>query len=68
MKREPKERADYRRADFEHAMQALLQRKQLTIVPYGPPSAGNEKLVRADQPVAEEIPFAGPNAEGVSIV
>jgi RecA-family ATPase len=54
MKRGPKEREDYRRADFERAMQALFQRKQIKIVPYGHPSDGFEKLVRADTPLESE--------------
>ncbi len=31
-------------------MQVLFQRQQIKIVPYGPPSSGTEKLVRADAP------------------
>jgi hypothetical protein len=48
MKRRPQERQDYRRADFERAMQALLQGRKIAIAPYGPPSNGYEKLVRTD--------------------
>jgi hypothetical protein len=53
MTRGPKEREDYQRADFVRAMQALLQQKRIKIVPYGPPSDGHEKLVRADAPQDE---------------
>jgi hypothetical protein len=49
MKRGPKEREDYRRPDFERAMQVLFQRRQIKIAPYGHPSDGFEKLVRADE-------------------
>jgi RecA-family ATPase len=49
LKRSPKEREDYGRADFERAMQRLLQHPQkIEIVPYGPPSRGNEKIVRTE--------------------
>jgi hypothetical protein len=54
MKRPPKEREDYQRGDFERAMQGLLHRRRIKIVPYGPPSSGFEKLVRADAPQGEE--------------
>jgi len=54
MKRPTKEREDYQRADFERAMQVLLQRHRIKIVPYGPASKGNEKLVRADAPQNDE--------------
>jgi hypothetical protein len=50
MRRAPKERGDYQRADFERAMQRLLQGRDLTIVPYGRPSWGYENLVRAGGP------------------
>jgi hypothetical protein len=48
MKRSPKEREDYRRADFERVMQALLQGRRIRIVAYGRSSWGYEKLVRTD--------------------
>jgi hypothetical protein len=48
MKRTPSEREGYQRGDFEHAMQALLKSGKIKIVPYGPPSHGCEKLIRAD--------------------
>jgi RecA-family ATPase len=48
MKRTQKEREDYRRPDFERAMQALLQRRLIKIVAYGPPSDRSEKLVRVE--------------------
>jgi hypothetical protein len=54
MKRPPKEREDYQRADFERAMQRLLQRGEITIVPYGRPSWGYENLVRDGAPQADE--------------
>jgi hypothetical protein len=54
MKRPPKEREDYQRGDFERAMQGLLHRRRIKIVPYGPPSGGCEKLVRADAAQREE--------------
>ena len=50
MKRPAKEREDYQRPDFERAMQLLLQRQRIKIVPYGYPSDGHEKLVRTDAP------------------
>jgi hypothetical protein len=49
MTRPPKERGGYQRPDFVRAMQTLLQRKLIKIVPYGPPSNGYQKLVRADE-------------------
>jgi len=48
MKRPASEREGYLRPDFERAMQVLLQRQMIKIVPYGPPSSGYEKLVRAE--------------------
>jgi len=57
LKRSPKEREDYQRPDFERAMQVLLQRQRIKIVPYGPPSGGNEKLVRVDPQTDEEDLF-----------
>jgi AAA domain len=48
MRREPKEREDYRRADFERAMQRLFERQRIKIASYGPPSRGLEKLMRTD--------------------
>jgi AAA domain len=48
MRRPAKDRADYGRPDFERAMQGLLQRQMIKIVPYGARSWGYEKLVRAD--------------------
>ncbi len=50
MKRGPKEREDYRRADFDRALQILLQCQRIKIAPYGPPSGGHERLVRIDAP------------------
>jgi hypothetical protein len=50
MKRSAKERDDYQRPDLERAMQDLIRRRQIKIVPYGPPSDGHEKLVRTDAP------------------
>jgi hypothetical protein len=54
MKRPPKEREDYQRGDLERAMQGLLQRRRIKIVPYGSPSSGFEKLARADKPRDQE--------------
>jgi hypothetical protein len=48
MKRTQKEREDYRRVDFERAMQGLLQRRLIKIVTYGPPSDRSDKLVRVE--------------------
>jgi hypothetical protein len=48
MRRPAKDREDYGRPDFERAMQGLLQRQMIKIVPYGARSWGYEKLVRAD--------------------
>jgi RecA-family ATPase len=48
MKRSPKEREDYQRADLERAMQRLLQSRRLTIVPYGSPSSDTQKIARSD--------------------
>jgi hypothetical protein len=48
MKRSPKEREDYQRADFERAMQRLLQCRKLTIAPYGSPSNDTRMIVRTD--------------------
>jgi RecA-family ATPase len=48
MMRSTKERDNYRRGDFERAMQDLLQRQRIKIVPYGPPSDKTQKLIRAD--------------------
>ncbi len=53
MKRPPRDREGFQRGDFELAMQRLLQRQTIKIVPYGPPSSGYEKLIRAD---ADEEP------------
>jgi hypothetical protein len=50
MTRRASEREDYRRSDFERAMQVLLQRQRIKIVPYGYASKGTEKIVRADPP------------------
>jgi hypothetical protein len=47
MRRPAKDREDYGRPDFERAMQGLLQRQMIKIVPYGARSWGYEKLVRA---------------------
>ena len=63
MKRGPKEREDYRRADFERAMQTLLKRHQIKIVPYGSPSVGTEKLERADVPQNEAAAHANGEEE-----
>ena len=49
MRRKPNERQDYRRVDFERAMQNLLRSRRIKIAPYGKPSTGLERLVRADE-------------------
>lgn len=54
MKRSPKERGDYQRADLERAMQRLLQGRDLTIVSYGPPSNDTQMIVRADAALDSE--------------
>jgi AAA domain len=53
MKRPPLDREGFQRGDFDRAMQRLLQRQTIKIVPYGPPSSGYEKLIRAN---ADEEP------------
>lgn len=54
MKRQKDERDNYQRDDFERAMQRLLKDQKIKIAPYGAPSAGTEKLVRADGSEADE--------------
>jgi RecA-family ATPase len=48
MMRPPKERENYQRGDFQRAMQGLLQRREIKIVPYGPPSNNTQKLIRTE--------------------
>jgi hypothetical protein len=48
-KRSAKEREDYRRPDFERAMQALFQKRRIKIAPYGKPSHHLERLERNDE-------------------
>jgi hypothetical protein len=48
MKRPPEDRGGYVRADFELAMQTLLKARKVKIEGYGSPTAGTEKIVRAE--------------------
>ena len=48
MRRPSGDREDYQRSDFERAMQALLKDGQIKIVPYGPPSADTQKIIRRE--------------------
>jgi AAA domain len=48
LKRPAKDRGDYKKPDFDRAMQSLLKSRKIKIVPYGPPSSGHQKLVRAE--------------------
>jgi RecA-family ATPase len=48
MKRPAKDRGDYKKPDFDRAMQSLLKSRKIKIVSYGPASKGNQKLIRAE--------------------
>jgi len=49
LRRPKNDRGDYRRPDFESAMQTLLKAGQIKIVPYGYPSDDFVKIVRAER-------------------